>query len=90
VVDIVPVDVFSRQESIEFLTRRVPKGVSADEARLLAEELRDLPLSRVRPPSDLRCTPSRRRTCPGPGQAAARGQRAHDELHGAAPPPNLV
>jgi hypothetical protein len=45
VVDIVPVDVFSPKESVEFLTRRVPKGVSEDEASKLAEELGHLPLA---------------------------------------------
>jgi tetratricopeptide (TPR) repeat protein len=41
----VPVDVFSRKESIEFLTRRVAKGVSEEQAGVLAEELGDLPLA---------------------------------------------
>jgi tetratricopeptide (TPR) repeat protein len=45
VVAILPVDVFSREESVEFLTRRVPRGVSEDEASRLAEELGDLPLA---------------------------------------------
>jgi tetratricopeptide (TPR) repeat protein len=45
VVKTLPVDVFSRKESIEFLTRRVPRGVSEDEADRLAEELGDLPLA---------------------------------------------
>jgi tetratricopeptide (TPR) repeat protein len=45
VVKTLPVDVFSRKESIEFLTRRVPKGVSEDEAGRLADELGDLPLA---------------------------------------------
>jgi Tetratricopeptide repeat len=45
VVKTLPVDVFSRKESIEFLTRRVPRGVGEDEAGRLAEELGDLPLA---------------------------------------------
>jgi hypothetical protein len=45
VVDTVPVDVFAREESAEFLARRVPKGVDPDKANLLAKELGDLPLA---------------------------------------------
>lgn len=45
VVDAVPVDVFSREESVEFLNRRVPRGISRDDANRLAEELGDLPLA---------------------------------------------
>lgn len=45
VVDTVAVDVFSRAESIEFLTRRVPRGITPVEADRLAEELGDLPLA---------------------------------------------
>jgi tetratricopeptide (TPR) repeat protein len=45
VVDAVPIDVFTREESIEFLTRRVPRGISAENADRLAEELGDLPLA---------------------------------------------
>lgn len=44
VTDIVEVDVFSRQESLDFLGRRVP-GITQDEAARLAEELGDLPLA---------------------------------------------
>jgi tetratricopeptide (TPR) repeat protein len=42
--DIVEVDVFTRQESLDFMTRRVP-GVKQEEANRLAEELGDLPLA---------------------------------------------
>jgi tetratricopeptide (TPR) repeat protein len=45
VVKTLPVDVFSRKESVEFLRRRVPKGVSEDQAGRLADELGDLPLA---------------------------------------------
>jgi len=45
VVETVPVDVFEREESIAFLSKRVPKGVSAEEADLLADKLGDLPLA---------------------------------------------
>lgn len=45
VVETVPVDVFSRAESTEFLAKRVPKGLEASEADQLAEELGDLPLA---------------------------------------------
>ncbi|WP_307800928.1 FxSxx-COOH system tetratricopeptide repeat protein [Actinomadura violacea] len=45
VVDAVPIDVFTREESIEFLTRRVPRGITDENADKLAEELGDLPLA---------------------------------------------
>jgi tetratricopeptide (TPR) repeat protein len=45
VVDTVPVDVFAREESTEFLARRVPKGLDPEAADLLASELGDLPLA---------------------------------------------
>ena len=45
VVDTVPVDVFSRDESTDFLTKRVPRGISESDADRLAEELGDLPLA---------------------------------------------
>jgi tetratricopeptide (TPR) repeat protein len=45
VVETVPVEVFTRDESTEFLTKRVQKGLSATEAGQLAEELGDLPLA---------------------------------------------
>ena len=45
VVDTVPVDVFARAESAEFLAKRVPKGLTEREARELAEKLGDLPLA---------------------------------------------
>ena len=45
VVDSVLVDVFSRAESVEFLTKRVPKAISSTAADLLAKELGDLPLA---------------------------------------------
>ncbi|HEX6525992.1 MAG TPA: FxSxx-COOH system tetratricopeptide repeat protein [Streptosporangiaceae bacterium] len=44
-IDTVPVDVFSRAESIEFLTKRAPKGILEPDADRLAEELGDLPLA---------------------------------------------
>jgi tetratricopeptide (TPR) repeat protein len=44
-VDMVPVDVFRRDESIAFLNKRVPKGVDLSEANRLAEQLGDLPLA---------------------------------------------
>ncbi|MFS2291694.1 MAG: FxSxx-COOH system tetratricopeptide repeat protein, partial [Actinomadura sp.] len=45
IVDAVPVDVFTREESVEFLTRRVPRGITREDANRLAEELGDLPLA---------------------------------------------
>ena len=45
VVDTVPVDVFDRKESTEFLVRRVPKGLDQSKAAQVAEELGDLPLA---------------------------------------------
>jgi tetratricopeptide (TPR) repeat protein len=42
--DTVEVDVFSRQESLDFLKRRVP-GIKPEESIRLAEELGDLPLA---------------------------------------------
>jgi Tetratricopeptide repeat/NB-ARC domain len=45
VVDTMQVDVFERAESAEFLTKRVPRGLSEPEARQLADELGDLPLA---------------------------------------------
>ena len=44
VADAVEVDVFSRDESLEFLRRRVP-GITEEESVRLAEELGDLPLA---------------------------------------------
>jgi tetratricopeptide (TPR) repeat protein len=44
VADVVEVDVFTRQESLDFLSRRVP-NVGADAANRLSEELGDLPLA---------------------------------------------
>ncbi|MBV9382730.1 MAG: tetratricopeptide repeat protein [Streptosporangiaceae bacterium] len=45
VVETVSVDVFTRDESIEFLGKRVRSGLSRDEAATLANELGDLPLA---------------------------------------------
>ncbi|XRQ11315.1 FxSxx-COOH system tetratricopeptide repeat protein [Actinomadura welshii] len=45
IVDAVPIDVFTREESVEFLTRRVPRGITREDADRLAEELGDLPLA---------------------------------------------
>ncbi|MFC4111921.1 FxSxx-COOH system tetratricopeptide repeat protein [Nonomuraea zeae] len=45
VVDTLPVDVFERSESIEFLRRRVGDGIDAEQADRLAEALGDLPLA---------------------------------------------
>ncbi|TDD73446.1 tetratricopeptide repeat protein [Actinomadura darangshiensis] len=45
IVDAVRIDVFPREESVEFLTRRIPKGISPKDADRLAEELGDLPLA---------------------------------------------
>ncbi|GII17627.1 FxSxx-COOH system tetratricopeptide repeat protein [Planomonospora parontospora] len=45
VVDTIPVDVFSRTESIEFLRKRVLKGINPQDAGRLAQELGDLPLA---------------------------------------------
>lgn len=45
VVDTVPVDVFDRVESVEFLTRRVRNAIGPQDAERLAEKLGDLPLA---------------------------------------------
>ena len=45
VVNTVSVDVFSREESIEFLGKRVPSGLDRGDADRLAAELGDLPLA---------------------------------------------
>ncbi|GAA4573702.1 FxSxx-COOH system tetratricopeptide repeat protein [Planotetraspora kaengkrachanensis] len=45
VVDTVPVDVFSREESVQFLKKRVAASIAEPEASRLAEELGDLPLA---------------------------------------------
>ena len=45
VVETIHVDTFTREESIEFLSRRAPKSVTPAEAHLLAERLGDLPLA---------------------------------------------
>jgi tetratricopeptide (TPR) repeat protein len=44
IVETIEVDVFEREESIDFFRRRV-EGINSDEAALLAEELGDLPLA---------------------------------------------
>jgi tetratricopeptide (TPR) repeat protein len=45
VIKTVSMDVFTRQESKEFLAKRVPKGLSGHDAERLAEQLGDLPLA---------------------------------------------
>ncbi|GAA1265886.1 hypothetical protein GCM10009677_17520 [Sphaerisporangium rubeum] len=45
VVDTVAVDVFSREESIQFLRKRLPGTTTDEDADRLAEELGDLPLA---------------------------------------------
>ena len=45
IVDNVQVDVFTRAESKEFLSRRVPKGLTESDAAALAEKLGHLPLA---------------------------------------------
>ena len=45
VVETVQMDVFTRQESTEFLLRRIPKGLADSDADRLAESLGDLPLA---------------------------------------------
>jgi tetratricopeptide (TPR) repeat protein len=45
VIDTVPMDVFVRQESMEFLRKRVPRGLSELDADRLAAKLGDLPLA---------------------------------------------
>ncbi|GAT70633.1 cytochrome C [Planomonospora sphaerica] len=45
VVDTVPVDVFARAESVEFLRKRVSRGISPQDADRLAQQLGDLPLA---------------------------------------------
>ena len=45
VVDTVPVDVFTRAESVEFLKKRLPDRIGEQDAARLAEQLGDLPLA---------------------------------------------
>jgi hypothetical protein len=45
VIDTVQLNVFTRAESKEFLTKRAPKGLSESDADVLAEKLGDLPLA---------------------------------------------
>jgi tetratricopeptide (TPR) repeat protein len=45
VINTVPMDVFTRPESSEFLAKRVIKGLSEHDANRLAEQLGDLPLA---------------------------------------------
>src|SRR5262245_13357319 len=45
VVEAVPVDVFTREESIAFLNKRVRKAIAPGDADRLAEQLGDLPLA---------------------------------------------
>jgi tetratricopeptide (TPR) repeat protein len=45
VVDTVPVNVFTRAESVAFLNKRVPNAIVESEAVQLAQELGDLPLA---------------------------------------------
>jgi hypothetical protein len=45
VVETLPLDVFTREESVEFLGKRIPKAISVTEANQLAEELGGLPLA---------------------------------------------
>ncbi|MEV0582834.1 FxSxx-COOH system tetratricopeptide repeat protein [Nonomuraea sp. NPDC050310] len=45
VVDTISVDVFERDESIEFLLKRVRRGISRDQAGQLADALGNLPLA---------------------------------------------
>lgn len=45
VVDTIPLDVFERAESVQFLLKRVPKRLSEADADKLAESLGDLPLA---------------------------------------------
>jgi tetratricopeptide (TPR) repeat protein len=44
VIDTVQMDVFARSESIEFLTKRIPRGLAESNADRLADKLGDLPL----------------------------------------------
>ena len=45
IVDAVPLDVFDRGESVQFLLKRVPSRLTEDDAKQLAEALGDLPLA---------------------------------------------
>lgn len=45
VIETIPMDVFTRAESSEFLLKRVPRGLSATDASRLAGKLGDLPLA---------------------------------------------
>ncbi|MFI6392485.1 FxSxx-COOH system tetratricopeptide repeat protein [Nonomuraea sp. NPDC050547] len=45
VVEAVPVDVFSREESIAFLSKRIRRAIAPEDADRLADQLGDLPLA---------------------------------------------
>jgi len=45
VIDTVPMNVFTRAESVEFLSKRVPKGLTESDADRLAKQLGHLPLA---------------------------------------------
>ncbi len=45
VAETLPVDVFTREESVQFLSKRVPRAISPQDADHLAEALGDLPLA---------------------------------------------
>jgi tetratricopeptide (TPR) repeat protein len=45
IVDAVPLDVFDRGESVQFLVKRVPGRLTEDDAKRLADALGDLPLA---------------------------------------------
>jgi tetratricopeptide (TPR) repeat protein len=45
IIDTVPMDVFTREESLAFLARRVPAGLGSADANRLADKLGDLPLA---------------------------------------------
>jgi tetratricopeptide (TPR) repeat protein len=45
VAETIPVNVFSERESVEFLSKRIPRGITAEEAVELSEALGHLPLA---------------------------------------------
>ncbi|MCK2214325.1 FxSxx-COOH system tetratricopeptide repeat protein [Actinomadura sp. ATCC 31491] len=45
VVEAVPVDVFAREESVAFLSKRIRRAIAPEDADRLAEQLGDLPLA---------------------------------------------
>jgi hypothetical protein len=69
--DAIPIDVFTREESTNFLTRRVPGGLSRVDAGRLSEMLGDLPLAFNQAGAVLRRLKGQRLSLPGSASTSA-------------------